>query len=814
MKSYKINNMSYSNISKHYIVFSGHKSGNTLEKIISELQNIAGIVEIEPDHNLNRLYFQSDEKKNIIPLLFEKLRSSGLEPITEKSNFPLLNMSCASCAASSQSILEQSFGIVSASVNFADNSAKIEYVPSLTNPEKLKTALQNAGFELITEVNEAEQEIIEERYEKNLTSLKSRVLMAVLLSMPVMIIGMFFENIPYANYIMWVLSTPVVFWFGRDFFINAYKQFKLRRANMDTLVALSTGTAYVFSVFNIVFDDFWLRRGLDAHVYFEAAAVIIAFILIGRLLEERAKGKTSDALKKLIGMQAKTVHIVDADENIREIPVDQIKKGDIIQVRPGEKIAVDGIIVSGTSFLDESMISGEPIPVEKSANSRVFSGSVNQKGSFRFIAERIGRETLLAQIIQMVRDAQGSKAKIQKLVDKIAGVFVPVVILIALLSFVVWSFSGIDNAFSYSLLAFVTVLVIACPCALGLATPTAIMVGIGKGAESGILIKDADSLQLAGKIDAVVLDKTGTITVGKPEVNEIFWKKDDQNLKKILFAIENRSEHPLAEAILKTMPDMDKIGIDSFESITGAGVKAVLNDKTYYVGNKSLLVKNEINIPEEIADLTERWQEEAKTLVLFSDDSEVLAAFAISDTIKPTSIAAINKLKKDGIEVHMLTGDNESSARAIASQAGIENYKAGLLPQDKQEYVKELQAKGLKVAMTGDGINDSNALAQADVGIAMGRGSDIAKDVAGIVIVSSDLMKIPMAFRLSRLTVNTIRQNLFWAFIYNVIGIPVAAGILYPVNGFLLNPMIAGAAMALSSVSVVTNSLRLKYRKL
>ena len=675
--------MASSEISKHYIVIHGLNSGDILETIIPELQKISGIVKIEPDFNLQRLYFQSDDKKNLIPSLIEKLRRSGLEPFTEKSNFPLLNMSCASCAASSQSILEQSFGIVSASVNFADNSARIEYVPSLTNPEKLKTALQNAGFELITEVNEAEQEIIEERHEKNLTSLKLKVFMAVLLSMPVMIIGMFFENMPYANYIMWVLSTPVVFWFGRDFFINAYKQFKLRRANMDTLVALSTGTAYVFSVFNTIFDDFWLRRGLDAHVYFEAAAVIIAFILIGRLLEERAKGKTSDALKKLIGMQAKTVQIIDADENAREIPVENIKKGDIIQVRPGEKIAVDGIIISGTSFVDESMISGEPIPVEKSNNSRVFSGSVNQKGSFRFIAEKIGKETLLAQIIEMVRDAQGSKAKVQKLVDKIAGIFVPVVIVIAVLSFIIWSFSGINNSFSHALLAFVTVLVIACPCALGLATPTAIMVGIGKGAESGILIKDADSLQIAGRINAVVLDKTGTITEGKPEVKERFWKKDDPELKKILFAIENRSEHPLAEAILKTLPDNGKTVIDSFESITGAGVKAVLNGKTYYVGNISLLEKNGIEIPEEISILTERWQEEAKSLVIFSDENEIIAAFAISDTIKPTSVAAIKKLKKSAIEVHMLTGDNYRSARAIAMQAGIENFRAGLLPKDK-----------------------------------------------------------------------------------------------------------------------------------
>ena len=618
---------------------------------------------------------------------------------------------------------------------------------------------------------------------------------------------------PYANPIMWFFSTPVVLWLGRDFFINAWKQAKHRSANMDTLVALSTGIAYLFSVFNMLYPEFWEQRGLQAHVYFEAAAVIIAFILIGRLLEERAKGGTSAAIKKLMGLQPKTVSVVNGDGQEIETPIEQVEVGDLILVKPGEKIAVDGRVQSGRSYVDESMLSGEPTPVMKAEGEEVFAGTINQKGSFQFEAKKVGKETMLASIIKMVQDAQGSKAPVQKLVDKIAGIFVPVVIIIAILTFVAWNILGQENALVHGLLAAITVLVIACPCALGLATPTAIMVGVGKGAEQGILIKDAASLELTKKVDAIVLDKTGTITQGKPEVTDVKWLSGDSAKKDILVSLENQSEHPLASAVLAFYNQATSVPLSDFESITGKGAKARHGGQTYWVGNERLMTENQIEIDSGLQQQARAWSNESKTVIWFAGDKEVLAVLAISDQIKQRSVEAIAAMKNLGIDVFMLTGDNPSTAKAIAEQTGITAYQAEVLPQDKAEFVRKLQQDGKTVAMVGDGINDSTALATADVSIAMGHGSDIAMDVAKMTIISSDLAKIPEAIRLSKHTVATIQQNLFWAFIYNIIGIPIAAGILYPINGFLLDPMIAGAAMALSSVSVVSNSLRLKWKK-
>jgi Cu2+-exporting ATPase len=582
---------------------------------------------------------------------------------------------------------------------------------------------------------------------------------------------------------------------------------------MDTLVALSTGIAYIFSVFNMLFMDFWHQRGLHAHVYFEAAAVIVAFILLGKLLEEKAKGNTSSAIKKLMGLQPKTVIVIEADGTERQKAIEDVNAGDIILVKPGEKIAVDGTVVSGNSYVDESMLSGEPVPVLKKENEKVFAGTINQKGSFQFKAVKVGKETMLAQIIKMVQDAQGSKAPVQKLVDKIAGIFVPVVIGIAILTFILWFFLGGENGVVQGLLAAVTVLVIACPCALGLATPTAIMVGVGKGAENGILIKDAESLELAKKVNAIVLDKTGTITEGRPQVTGIQWLNNDDATKDVLLSIEKQSEHPLAEAVVKNLEGVSTTVLSNFDSITGKGAKADYNNDTYYVGNKKLLAENNITIADQLQQQADEWGTQSKTVIWFANSKQALSVIAISDKIKETSVQAIKEMQDADIELYMLTGDNEATAKAIAEQTGIKHYKAEVLPQHKADFVKELQQQGKVVAMVGDGINDSTALATADVSIAMGKGSDIAMDVAKMTIISSDLTKIPQAIRLSKQTVATIKQNLFWAFIYNLIGIPIAAGILYPINGFLLNPMIAGAAMALSSVSVVSNSLRLKWKK-
>lgn len=731
----------------------------------------------------------------------------------KNGTFPVLGMTCASCAGSAESIVKHEPGVVNASVNFATGNLTVEYLPNMTDAFKLQKAVRGVGYDLLVEDESKQQETLEAIHAQKYQTLKNKTIWAILLSLPVVVIGMLFMNIPYANEIMWVFSTPVVLWLGRDFFINAWKQAKHRSANMDTLVALSTGIAYVFSVFNMLFASFWEQRGLEAHVYFEAAAVIIAFILLGKLLEEKAKGNTSSAIKKLMGLQPKTVIVIEVDGTEIQKAIEDVNAGDTILVKPGEKIAVDGMVISGSSYVDESLLSGEPVPVLKNENEKVFAGTINQKGSFQFRAVKVGKETMLAQIIKMVQDAQGSKAPVQKLVDKIAGIFVPVVMGIAILTFILWLILGGDNGVVHGLLAAVTVLVIACPCALGLATPTAIMVGVGKGAENGILIKDAESLELAKQVNAIVLDKTGTITEGKPQVTDIKWLNNDDITQAILLSIEKQSEHPLAEAVVKHLDGVTTTSISMFDSITGKGAKAEYNKETYYVGNRKLLAENNITVSEALQQQANEWGKQSKTVIWFSDSKQALSVLAISDKIKGTSVQAIKEMQDMGIELYMLTGDNEATAKAIAEQTGIQHYKAEVLPQHKADFIKELQQQGKTVAMVGDGINDSTALATADVSIAMGKGSDIAMDVAKMTIISSDLTKIPQAIRLSKQTVATIKQNLFWAFIYNLIGIPIAAGILYPINGFLLNPMIAGAAMALSSVSVVSNSLRLKLNK-
>jgi Cu2+-exporting ATPase len=741
------------------------------------------------------------------------IKDLGYGVPTVKHTYPVLGMTCASCAGSAESMVKYAPGVVDASVNFGTGNLTVEFLPNMTNSEQIRKAVQDGGYDLLLEDENKQQETLEAIHAEKFRKLKNKTIWAVILSLPVVIIGMFFMDMPYGNEIMWAFSTPVVLWLGKDFFINAWKQAKHRSANMDTLVALSTGIAYIFSVFNMLFMDFWHQRGLHAHVYFEAAAVIIAFILLGKLLEEKAKGNTSSAIKKLMGLQPKTVIVIEADGTERQKAIEDVNAGDIILVKPGEKIAVDGMVVSGNSYVDESMLSGEPVPVLKKENEKVFAGTINQKGSFQFKAVKVGKETMLAQIIKMVQDAQGSKAPVQKLVDKIAGIFVPVVMGIAILTFVLWFILGGDNGVVQGLLAAVTVLVIACPCALGLATPTAIMVGVGKGAENGILIKDAESLELAKKVNAIVLDKTGTITEGRPQVTGIQWLNNDDATKDILLSIEKQSEHPLAEAVVKHLDGVSTTTLSNFDSITGKGAKANHNNETYFVGNKKLLAENKITIGEQLQLQADEWGKQSKTVIWFANSKQALSVVAISDKIKETSVAAIKEMQDMGIDLYMLAGDNEATAKAIAQQTGIKHYKAEVLPQHKADFVKELQQQGKVVAMVGDGINDSTALATADVSIAMGKGSDIAMDVAKMTIISSDLTKIPQAIRLSKQTVATIKQNLFWAFIYNLIGIPIAAGILYPINGFLLNPMIAGAAMALSSVSVVSNSLRLKWKK-
>ncbi|MDR2814768.1 MAG: heavy metal translocating P-type ATPase [Prevotellaceae bacterium] len=730
---------------------------------------------------------------------------------TRQQTFPVLHLHCAACVKAVEDAIRNLPGVAGVAVNLASASATISYQPERISLPKIRKAVQAKGYDLLTEEksgSEAAEKIRTSEYRK----LKSRTAWAAALSLPVAAASMFFSDVPFAGELMWILATPVVCWVGRDFFLRAGRQLRRRAASMDTLVALSVGVAYLFSVGNVLFPDFWLSRGILPHVYFETASVIVTFVLLGRCMEERAKSNTSSALKKLIGLQPQTVTLACADGRQVQVGVEQVAAGDTVLVKPGERIAVDGAVAEGSSYVDESMLSGEPVPVLKQEHEKVYAGTINQRGSFKLRAEKIGAETLLSHIIRMVQAAQGSKAPVQKFVDRVASVFVPVVIGAALAAFAGWLlFAGVSGV-THGLLAFVTVLIIACPCALGLATPTAIVVGVGKAAEQGILVKDAESLEAARKINAVVLDKTGTVTEGKPTVTAALWAHGDSRSAPALRSLEAQSEHPLAEAVVRYLEGEPLRAVTAFESLTGRGVKGVVNGQTYLVGSARLLAENRITTDEQLAAAAKTFTAQAKTAIWFADEKNALALVAVEDKLKATSCVAVRQLRRSGIAVYMLTGDSAAAAKVVAAAAGVDDFRAEVLPQQKVAFIRQLQREGKIVAMAGDGINDSAALAQADVSIAMGTGSDIAIDVAKMAIVSSDLSKIPVAMQLSRQTVGVIRQNLFWAFFYNLIGIPVAAGLLYPLGGFLLNPMVAGGAMALSSISVVGNSLRLRRK--
>ena len=733
-----------------------------------------------------------------------------------KDRLKVSGMTCASCALSLESYLKPMDGVLQVEVNYPNQSVALEYDTTQVSLKTLQEKAEEIGYTILSSEAGKTQQKFEEIEKKRLNSLKFKLIFSAVFSIPVFVIAMFFMGrLPYENWIMMALSLPVLFWSGSEFFLIAWNKLKHYSTNMDTLVALSTGTAFVFSVFNTVYPQYFLSRGLTPHVYYESAVIIITLILLGRFLEEKAKSRTSSAIKKLMGLQPKEVTVIrNGEETI--IPLEEIQKSELILLKPGDKVPVDGMVKKGESFVDESMISGEPIPLFKTKGDLVLAGTINQKGALRILAKKVGNETLLSQIIQQVEQAQASKPAIQKLVDKIAGIFVPMVIGLAILSFMVWYILGPNPSFTYALLTLITVLIIACPCALGLATPTALMVGIGKGAQQGILIKDAQSLETAFKIDTLILDKTGTITEGKPEVTNIIWANgvDTEPLKQVLLAIESQSEHPVAEAIVRHLREEGTpiIQTESFQSITGKGAVANIEQINYLVGNQSLMNEHEIIVTKKLSQQAELLESEAKTVVYFAVKNQVEAIIAVADQVKEGTLTAIQGLQKMGIKVYMLTGDNAYTASVIAEQVGIDDFRANLLPEDKGNFVKELQQQGKTVAMAGDGINDSHALAQSDVGIAMGGGTDIAMESAGITLIQSDLKQIGKAIQLSKATMRTIRQNLFWAFIYNLIAIPIAAGVLYPLNGFLLNPMIAGAAMSLSSISVLANSLRLRKR--
>jgi Cu2+-exporting ATPase len=727
-----------------------------------------------------------------------------------KKTLPVLEMSCAACAGSVESIVAAQNGVQTAHVNYGNQTLYIEYDEEQISDEELQKAVQSIGYDLVLP-SESESKDIEQIRDKKYKALRRDTILAGIFAVPVAVLGMFGMEIPGIEWILLVLTTPVIFWFGRRFFVNAWKQARHGKANMDTLVAISTGLAFVFSAFNTFFPGFFESQGMEAHVYYEAAAVVVFFILLGRYLEDGAKHKTSDAIKKLLNLQPPEVELVGENGN-KVLPLEAVGVGDRILIRPGDRVPLDGKVVSGQSFVDESMINGEPIPVFKETGTSVFAGTLNTDGSFEFVAEKVGSETLLAQIIDTVEKAQGSKAEVQNLVDKIAGIFVPIVLLISIATFFAWYLSSSDHALAKALLTSITVLVIACPCALGLATPTAIIAGVGKGAEHGILIKDAQSLETTRELDVLIVDKTGTLTKGKPELHHSHWlDRAGQTEHAVLYQLASRSTHPLSKSIAASMEvPGETMPLKKFESIGGKGLKAHALDQDFYLGSMDYLLDQNISVDTGFEQKINTWKKEGNSMVGFSNEQELLALFALRDPLKETTPAAIRALQQSGLEVHMLTGDLEASARLIADELGITHFKASCSPSDKADYIRSLQSQGKKVGMAGDGINDSEALAVADLSIAMASGSDIAMEVADITLLKSDLEQVSKALKLSRKTFNTIRQNLFWAFIYNTIGIPLAAGLMLPLTGSFLNPMLAGAAMAFSSVSVVSNSLRLR----
>ena len=726
----------------------------------------------------------------------------------EKTTISVKGMHCASCATIIEKRLKKTDGVKSANVNFSTEKAVVDFSPKIVKENDFVDTIKSLGYTAnILTGKDADEEAVMRA--KEIKKIKLKLILSSFFAIPAFILGMFFMKnpVPFQDYILWFLATPIQFFIGAQFYQGAWSALKNKTSNMDTLIALGTSAAYFYSVYIVLFAQ-------EGHQYFEASAVLITLVILGKYLESIAKGKTSEAIKKLMGLSPKTATVIRDKKEIK-IPIDDVQEGDVVIVKPGEKIPVDGIILEGHSSVDESMITGESIPVEKKKGDAVVGSTVNKYGSFKFKATKVGKNTTLSRIIKLIEDAQGSKAPIQRFADIVSSFFVPAVIGIAVISFILW-YSIFNAEFSFGLIVAVSILVIACPCALGLATPTAIMVGTGKGAQNGILIKGGEALETAHKLKYVIFDKTGTITKGKPEVTNVvsLGKLSEKKVLELAGSIEKSSEHPLAEAIVGRA-DKLKIrlkNVKDFKAIPGHGVTAKLSGKTYYFGNEKLMKDFKINISKIEKDLHD-FEEEGKTVMLLAEGKKVISMIAVADTMKETSEKAVQTLQSMKIFVYMITGDNKRTANAIAKQAGINYVFAGVLPEDKANYVKKLQKKG-KVAMVGDGINDAPALAQADIGIAMGSGTDVAMETGDIVLMRDNLLDVPKAIKLSRLTMSKIRQNMFWALFYNSVGIPIAAGVLYPFTGWLLNPMIAGGAMAMSSVSVVTNSLLLKLKKL
>lgn len=761
--------------------------------------------------------------------------------IIEKT-YPVKGMSCASCSAHVGKALRSVEGVIEVNVNLPMNRATVKFDDAVCTAQQLQQSVERMGFELIIDQTDdegthifADEEVASEKNSANelnqttpntsnkkstsnkcvanhneaLKQMQRNAWGALAIAIPLLVLGIIPHLFAGQEVASCFLAAYSLWKYGRLFYAPAWKLLKHGTSNMDTLVALSISVSFIYSFCNLFFPQWFISHGMQPHLYFDSVGVITAFILLGRMLEARAKHRTTNSIRKLMQLQPKQVVCVFPNGKEVTKHVNDVKTGDVLLARPGDRIAVDGEVITGASNVDESSLSGEPIPVEKNIGDKVMAGTINKNGTLHYRAEKRATDTLLAQIVRMVQEAQGSKVPVQALVDRIAAVFVPTIIGISLITLIAWILLDSANGLTHGLVAMVSVLVIACPCSLGLATPTAIIVGIGRGASAGILIKDATCLEIAEKINAVVLDKTGTITVGHPEVKAAWFESDSESQwRNILLSLERQSEHPLAEAVCTFLKDETTCKVENFTALPGNGVSGCIDGCTYYVGSLKWMQEKNITLTATQHQFANNYTHQACTLVALTDGTKILALLALTDEVKSTSATAIKQLKALGIETYMLTGDNAQTAAVVASEVGIDHYVAHTLPADKANFVKQLQAEGKKVAMVGDGINDSAALAVANLSIAMGRGSDIAIDTAMLTLLTSDLLRLPQAIRLSARTVRTIRQNLFWAFFYNVVSVPIAAGVLYPICGFMLSSMIAGAAMALSSVSVVTNSLR------
>ena len=759
----------------------------------------------------------------------EKVRDLGYEVVSrehagpgalQKTTVSIGGMTCAACVRRVEMALKDVPGVEEAAVNLATGRGTVTHGADWAGAGGLRKAVTEAGYEYLGVLDATREDPIEKAREKELRELTVKFIAGIILSV-IIFMGTMQEWFPFLGsiprqamlYILFALTTPVVFWVGSRFHTGALKALKQKTSDMNTLVSMGALSAYLYSALATFFPAAFAHAGVHLHVYYDGAAFIVSFIVLGRLLEARTKGKTSQAIKRLVGLRPRTARVI-RDGQPTDIPVEEVMKGDEILVRPGEKIPTDGVVLTGASAVDESMLTGESMPVAKEPGIEVFGATINKSGSFTFRATKIGAETALAQIIRLVEEAQGSKAPIQRIADRVAAVFVPTVMAIAAITFIVWAFFVPDPVFTRALLNFVSVLIIACPCAMGLATPTAVMVGTGIGAEKGILIKGGESLEKAHRLTMIVFDKTGTLTVGEPRVTDIVAAPGmtKSHVLRIAASVEDLSEHPLARAIVEKARDegIRPEPVEGFEALSGLGARAVLNGAPLLLGNQKLIEQAGLDF-NGLAETGARLSSEAKTCVYVAEGGQVAGIIALSDIAKDTAAETVKALKEMGLKVAMITGDNEDTGRAMGAALGIDRVLAEVLPGEKAREINRLMAQGEVVAMVGDGINDAPALSAADIGIAIGAGTDVAIEASDITLIRDDLRAVPEAIRLSFRTMQAIRQNLFWAFIYNVIGIPIAAGILYPFFGVLLNPVYAAIAMALSSVSVVTNSLRLRW---